>query len=791
MRCQSIAQSSGCLVHRFKPLIKIAALPLALLCGSAHGQQFVDDCVNASTVQLGTYAFNLSSATPGEQAFTPTCTAGELPATIDQWVRFTAPVAGFYEISTIGLSAGDTVLSIHTDLQCAFLPFVVENCNDNAAGTVQSRIVRSFGDAETVLIRIAGANDSRPTGSVSISAFTPLQGDSFNNPLVAVDGVNTYDTTQAVVNGFAGACSGFRDVYYTYTPTVRGGLRISVCGQPTGANIAIIDPVGGATIVCSPFGECSTGTGVEANVPVLIRIANEQSTGPEQFTLEVDPGLIPANDGCGTPQVVTIGNTDFDNTYAFTDSTLLCPGVGGGFFGPGLDLWYSFTPEVSGLFEFSTALSEGISDTYLAVFSDCGGDPIACNDDFVGFRSLLRTPLTGGQTYLVRVSGTGAPAQGTPVNRGAGVLSVRQSIAPPNDECSTATTITQGITAYDLFDATTDTTPAVCLLGQFTTKNDAWFRYVPTQSGPLEARLALGGAAGYLAVYSSCSDAAPLPAGLLSDPLTGNVELKRDFVGQAGVPVLVRIAFLVPENDPFPTVGTGDLYVGPPASAVPVNDDCSAATPIVSGVPVAIDLTNSVKDCTSVRLCAEDIAIAASINDIYYRYTATATETVVISVTDGLEYPEFGGLVVSVYSGCSGERVGTNIGCGDAPQAAAGFDAIAGQEYIVRVATLGFSTPVLTGSIVIGTLVRCSPADIAYDDGTPLPPIGVFGGTNNGLTEADYNVFFSNFFDANEVTNIANDDGSPLPPFGTLTTDNGVTEGDYNLFFGVFFDGCP
>jgi len=86
---------------------------------------------------------------------------------------------------------------------------------------------------------------------------------------------------------------------------------------------------------------------------------------------------------------------------------------------------------------------------------------------------------------------------------------------------------------------------------------------------------------------------------------------------------------------------------------------------------------------------------------------------------------------------------------------------------------------------------RCSPADIAYDNGLPLPPFSPCGvGVNNGITEADYNLFFANFFDSNPVCDIANDDGSPLPPFGVLTTNNGVTEGDYNLFFSLFFDGC-
>ncbi len=86
--------------------------------------------------------------------------------------------------------------------------------------------------------------------------------------------------------------------------------------------------------------------------------------------------------------------------------------------------------------------------------------------------------------------------------------------------------------------------------------------------------------------------------------------------------------------------------------------------------------------------------------------------------------------------------------------------------------------------------VRCNPADIAYDTGEALPPIGLPGGTNNGVTEGDYNLFFAEYFDALPSCDIANDDGSALPPFGALTTNNGVTEADYNLFFAIFFDGC-
>ncbi len=112
-------------------------------------------------------------------------------------------------------------------------------------------------------------------------------------------------------------------------------------------------------------------------------------------------------------------------------------------------------------------------------------------------------------------------------------------------------------------------------------------------------------------------------------------------------------------------------------------------------------------------------------------------------------------------------------------------------DYTCVVTNICGSVTSNTASIaVIG--VRCNAADVAYDNGDALPPLGACdaGASNNGVTEADYNLFFATFFDADLACDIANDDGSPLPPFGIFDTNNGVTEGDYNLFFSIFFDGC-
>ncbi|CAN5849808.1 hypothetical protein BH11PLA1_BH11PLA1_11830 [soil metagenome] len=84
----------------------------------------------------------------------------------------------------------------------------------------------------------------------------------------------------------------------------------------------------------------------------------------------------------------------------------------------------------------------------------------------------------------------------------------------------------------------------------------------------------------------------------------------------------------------------------------------------------------------------------------------------------------------------------------------------------------------------------CSPADVAYDDGTPLSQPS-FTKTNSGINEGDYNAFFNGFYTGQIWTDIADDSGSAREPYGASGANNGVNEGDYNLFFNTFFNGCP
>jgi len=693
-----------------------AAAGLAFSSSSALAQ-FTDACADAPSVAEGTYTFDLTSATPGDQPFTPFC-AGTRPAEIDQWIRYVPTASGPVAFTTQGLSTGDTVISLHDtfspEFDCAFAPFQVRACNDDAGGPQSRAVVNAIGGL-AILVRISGADNTRPTGSLRIETFEPVPGDVCSSALAAVLGVNTYDITSAIVDSFEG-CREFRDLYFTYVPPVRGALSVQTCDQPAEASVAIFANCGGRTLACSAFGECVAGTIVEAGVPITIRIGSDGAAGPQQFTIALDPAGIPANDDCSNAQVVTIGDTDFDNTFADSQGPLVC---NGGFlvFESGNDLWYSFTPAQTGIYDVSTQNSSGIANTILSLYDDCFGAPFACNDDARGFLSWIRTPLTGGQSYIIRVSGAGLPNAGTPIDRGVGVLTVRQSIAPSNDACETPTIIGDGNWAYDVFDATVDSQLFGCLPNFISGSNDVWFQYTPETDGPVEARLLPNGSAGTISFFNSCEEPAAAVAGLLFANLqTGERVVRATTVGFANVPLLVRVAATrFNEDNILPLgVGNGEIYVGPPLTSSPANDECANAIAISEGT-TPIDLTGSAKECVFLNPDPQDSCAGPTDNDVFFLYTPAASGLVTITIQDGINYPFYDGLVVSVYGGCGGAPLACSLAFGDAPTPTLQLNVQAGTTYTLRVASIlafGFEQ-VLTGSITIGT--GASPCDYDFN----------------------------------------------------------------------------
>src|SRR5262249_17356751 len=110
----------------------------------------------------------------------------------------------------------------------------------------------------------------------------------------------------------------------------------------------------------------------------------------------------PVNDECTGALVAVIGLNPFDDTCATNSVPAAACGA------MGHDLWWTFTPPVSGQLTASTCglITSGSQDTVIALQSDCTTN-IICNDDAgcapFGLNSRITACVTGGVTYLIRV----------------------------------------------------------------------------------------------------------------------------------------------------------------------------------------------------------------------------------------------------------------------------------------------------------------------------------------------------------------------------------------------------
>jgi hypothetical protein len=179
-----------------------------------------------------------------------------------------------------------------------------------------------------------------------------------------------------------------------------------------------------------------------------------------------DPLPMPSGDYIGCTQ----------NTNPSVGTVTTC-GLGAG--GQGNDVWFRFTPACNGNAIIDTFGSD--FDTVLSVHSACpgasGGNSIVCNDD-AGFSapnnriSLVTFNFTGGQTYLIRVSG---------YNGANGTYTLRSllSYGVNNDECATAPTVGLGSLNFNTCAATNSSNPSVAL----GSVRDVWYRYVAPSAG--------------------------------------------------------------------------------------------------------------------------------------------------------------------------------------------------------------------------------------------------------------------------------------------------------------------
>ncbi|MEP0846734.1 MAG: hypothetical protein HRF50_07930 [Phycisphaerae bacterium] len=288
----------------------------------------------------------------------------------------------------------------------------------------------------------------------------PPENDLCENAICLIDGVQVSGTNIGASGTDIDSCAfaNTEDVWYEYTPAVSGMVSASTCGSAFDTTLSVFTACGGTEIACNDD-SCGLQSVVSwpatAGVTYKIRFAGYNGaegnfvlvvTGgggtcggePEPGACCFDDGscqvLLPAdcfaqggafqglntdcdpnpcpqplvNDECANAVCVEDGVAVVGTNVDATGSDITsCT------FNDIYDVWYVYTPQVSGSVTIDTCLGGGsLGDTALAVFDECGGTELACNDDFCGLLSSVTVNMTAGEDYYIRVAGYNS-GQGT------------------------------------------------------------------------------------------------------------------------------------------------------------------------------------------------------------------------------------------------------------------------------------------------------------------------------------------------------------------------------------------
>ncbi|MBI1851693.1 MAG: hypothetical protein HYR85_15235 [Planctomycetes bacterium] len=197
------------------------------------------------------------------------------------------------------------------------------------------------------------------------------------------------------------------------------------------------------------------------------------------------------SDSCGSATPIGTGAFFGSTVSASNDGSSSC-----GETTTSNDVWYRYTAADDGALQVTTCGSNW--DTVLSLHSACpgnAGNELDCNDDSCNIQSVVGTPMTTGQSVLIRVAGW----QGA---TGAFTLHVSFSTSPGTDTCANALPVVAGTTIGDTLSASNDGS-ANC--GSSDTTPDVWYRFTATEDCRL--RVNTCGSNDYdsvLSIHSGC-----------------------------------------------------------------------------------------------------------------------------------------------------------------------------------------------------------------------------------------------------------------------------------------------
>jgi len=203
----------------------------------------------------------------------------------------------------------------------------------------------------------------------------------------------------------------YNDVWHSYTPPSDEVVDISLCGSSFDTTLAVYDSCGGTELICNDQwcdSQSLVTMDLTGGITYLIRIAGYfYTTGDYTLTIQDAPAP-PVNNTCPDateifPYTTVTGSTITAYGTDITSCTL----------SDSRDVWYKFIPPSSGRYMIDPNGSD--YNATLAVFSDCAGTEITCNDLYCdmgydgwcegAYESRIVVDLDEGETYYIRISG--------------------------------------------------------------------------------------------------------------------------------------------------------------------------------------------------------------------------------------------------------------------------------------------------------------------------------------------------------------------------------------------------
>lgn len=456
-----------------------------------------DDCGAASALPLGFTNASTAGATPSND-LPGLC--GALGATsYDVWHVFTPALSCDFAFDVTG--SGADVIAAYTGT-CGALTQI--GCDTAGALAIVAPVVAG----QPVLLRVG--TSTAPGGAYTARVRCQIEplNDECVDATPVFDGVNpsapaglsgatftNVNATNSAGYGAPVACSGVgnpgvHDVFFSYTSTIDGPVRVATTTPAGFAAGTHVDTLLEAYSACAPGTPLACADGNPANVGLselvftaafgttyLIRVSTSTAFGAADGTFYLT--VVPANDACSAAQVLGEGVVHGSTKTAAPTS----PEPAGCPFGAtSVDVWFTLTPSTT--CEASLTTNSVDAAAQLAVYTGtCGAlSTFRCANNATPGASTTFTAVAG-TTYFIRVAATTA-ALGGPFT-----LTVVCPTPPVYDACANAATIVRGVnpsapngSSGSFFTNVGAFNDAGA--GCASHLNDVWFKYVAVGSGP-------------------------------------------------------------------------------------------------------------------------------------------------------------------------------------------------------------------------------------------------------------------------------------------------------------------